>query len=81
MPEGLAYRASMKAHTDCVTAISINSVLDTEYMIVSGSRDKTVLVWKLLPQEETFGGPCKTLLGHTDCVQVLIGIDVMYLLL
>lgn len=79
MAESLVYRASMKAHNGWVTAISTtpNPSPDTENMIVSASRDKTLLVWNLLRQEGNFGEPRKSLKGHSHFVQVGISIDQM----
>jgi WD40 repeat protein len=43
---------------------------DTENMIVSASRDRTLLVWNLLRQKGNFGEPRKSLKGHSHFVQV-----------
>ncbi len=76
MAESLVFRASMKAHNGWVTAISTtpNPSPDTENMIVSASRDKTLLVWNLLRQEGNFGEPRKSLKGHSHFVQVRLSL-------
>ena len=75
MSESLVQRATMKAHNGWVTAISTtpNPPTETENMIVSASRDKTLLVWNLVKQEGNWGEPRKSLKGHSHFVQVIVG--------
>jgi guanine nucleotide-binding protein subunit beta-2-like 1 protein len=40
-------------------------------MIVSASRDKTLLVWQLTREEGSFGYPRRSLKGHSHFVQVI----------
>mmetsp|Transcript_2417 Transcript_2417/g.3415 ORF Transcript_2417/g.3415 Transcript_2417/m.3415 type:complete len:335 (+) Transcript_2417:34-1038(+) len=76
--ESLAYRGTLKAHNGWVTAIATtpNPSAETENMIVSASRDKTLLVWHLTRQEGSYGYPRRCLKGHSHFVQdVMISTD------
>lgn len=83
MTETLAPRGTLKAHNGWVTAIATtpNPNADTENMIVSASRDKTLLVWHLTRQEGNYGYPRKSLCGHSHFVQdVVVSSDGNYAL-
>jgi guanine nucleotide-binding protein subunit beta-2-like 1 protein len=73
--ESLTARGSLKAHNGWVTAIATTPNAqpgsDAENMIVSASRDKTLLVWQLTRQEGNLGYPRKSLHGHSHFVQVI----------
>jgi guanine nucleotide-binding protein subunit beta-2-like 1 protein len=74
--ESLTFRGTLKAHNGWVTAIATTPNAqpgtDAENMIVSASRDKTLLVWQLTRQEGNLGYPRKSLHGHSHFVQVKI---------
>jgi guanine nucleotide-binding protein subunit beta-2-like 1 protein len=72
--ESLTARGTLKAHNGWVTAIATtpNPSADTENMIVSASRDKTLLVWTLTRQEGIMGFPRKSLCGHSHFVQDVV---------
>jgi guanine nucleotide-binding protein subunit beta-2-like 1 protein len=74
--ESLTFRGTLKAHNGWVTAIATTPNAtpgsDSDNMIVSASRDKTLLVWQLTRQEGNLGYPRKSLVGHSHFVQVRI---------
>ncbi|CAN0928930.1 Guanine nucleotide-binding protein subunit beta-like protein [Linum grandiflorum] len=53
MSDGLVLRGTMHAHTDQMTAIA--TPIDNSDMIVSSSRDKSLIVWNLTKEENTYG--------------------------
>lgn len=71
MGEALAYRGSLKGHAGWVTCIStpLDPNSDT---IISGSRDKTVMVWTLTREEGSYGYPRRSLHGHNHFVQDVV---------
>lgn len=60
--------ARLAGHTHAVTCLLYVDILKQGRRVVSGSRDKSVRVWKL---EGDMGRTCQTLLGHTDHVTAL----------
>ncbi|KAJ4960392.1 hypothetical protein NE237_020302 [Protea cynaroides] len=70
MAETLVLRGVMKGHADMVTAIA--TPIDNPDMIVSSSRDKSVLVWHLTKEEPTYGVPRRRLTGHSHFVQDVV---------
>lgn len=46
-------------------------------MLLSGSRDKTLIIWNLTRDEGTYGYPKRSLHGHShivsDCVSPFLG--------
>ncbi|XP_043695592.1 guanine nucleotide-binding protein subunit beta-like protein A [Telopea speciosissima] len=76
MAESLMFRGLMKGHSDMVTAIA--TPIDNSDMIVSSSRDKSVLVWNLTKdenltkEENTYGVPRRRLTGHSHFVQDVV---------
>jgi guanine nucleotide-binding protein subunit beta-2-like 1 protein len=86
MTETLAARGTLKAHNGWVTAIATtpqppDSNPNAANMIVSASRDKTLLVWQLTRQEGSYGYPRKSLKGHSHFVQdVVVSSDGNYAL-
>ncbi|KAI3979240.1 hypothetical protein MKX01_007716 [Papaver californicum] len=74
-PGNLAYgetlvRGTLKGHDDMVTAIACP--IDNSDMIVSSSRDKSILVWSLTKQGENYGIHNRRLTGHGHFVQDVI---------
>ncbi|KXS22482.1 guanine nucleotide binding protein beta subunit [Gonapodya prolifera JEL478] len=68
----LFYRGELIGHTGWVTSIATTS--ENPDMILSGSRDKTVIVWKLTRDSgdgSEYGKPYKSLRGHNHFVQDL----------
>ncbi|XP_058742280.1 small ribosomal subunit protein RACK1-like [Vicia villosa] len=70
MAEGLVLRGTMRAHTDEVTAIA--TPINNSDMIVSASRDKSIILWDLTKDDKTYGVPCRRLTGHSDFVQDVV---------
>ncbi|PIA63633.1 hypothetical protein AQUCO_00201165v1 [Aquilegia coerulea] len=69
MAETLALRATLEGHADMVTAIA--TPIDNSDMIVSSSRDKSVLVWQIT-NDDKFGVPRRRLTGHSHFVQDVV---------
>src|SRR5689334_12852045 len=53
--EQLTFRGTLEGHSGWVTSIA--TTLEASTMIVSGSRDKKVMVWELTPEGEQYGYP------------------------
>ncbi|GKT36549.1 B9-type C2 domain like protein [Aduncisulcus paluster] len=66
--EVLKYEGALKGHKDWVTAIEVNSAGD---MLVSGSRDKKLLVWDLISSSSSHpvGVPKRAFTGHNHFIQ------------
>lgn len=69
MAETISLRATLKGHSDWVTAIAC-PIIDSD-MIVSASRDKSLVVWSLT-RDESFGFTKKRLTGHGHFVQDVV---------
>jgi guanine nucleotide-binding protein subunit beta-2-like 1 protein len=65
----LTLRGVLKGHSGWVTAIATTKDAD---MILSSSRDKTILVWHLTRNEGTYGLPQKSLHGHNHFVEDVV---------
>ncbi|KAJ7975196.1 Guanine nucleotide-binding protein subunit beta-like protein [Quillaja saponaria] len=70
MADGLVLRGTMHAHTDMVTAIA--TPIDNSDMIVTSSRDKSIVVWNLTKEEKTYGVPRRRLTGHSHFVEDVV---------
>jgi len=75
--ERLVLRGELRGHGGWVTAIATTT--EARGMIVSASRDKSIIVWKINPEEsdlESYGKPYKRLTGHSHFVQdVALSVD------
>ncbi|CAI9754558.1 unnamed protein product [Fraxinus pennsylvanica] len=79
MAEQLVLRGTMRAHTDWVTAIA--TPIDNSDMIVTSSRDKSIIVWDLTKEDRTYGVARRRLTGHSHFVQdVVLSSDGMFAL-
>ncbi|KAM3359566.1 hypothetical protein P3S68_019277 [Capsicum galapagoense] len=77
--ESLVLRGTMKAHADWVTSIA--TLLDNSDMIVTSSRDKSIIVWSLIKDGSQYGVPRRRLTGHGHFVQdVVLSSDGMFAL-
>ncbi|KAI9277258.1 guanine nucleotide-binding protein subunit beta-2-like 1 [Phascolomyces articulosus] len=65
----LTLRGTLEGHGNWVTAIATTS--EAPDMVLSASRDKSVIVWHLTRDEVNYGVPRKSLLGHNHFVQDL----------
>ncbi|THG12911.1 hypothetical protein TEA_021389 [Camellia sinensis var. sinensis] len=70
MAETLVLRGTMKAHTDWVTAIA--TPIDNSDMIVTSSRDKSLIVWHLTKEDRVYGLPRRRLTGHSHFVEDVV---------
>nr|XP_010926201.1 guanine nucleotide-binding protein subunit beta-like protein A [Elaeis guineensis] len=84
MAETLVFKGTMRGHSDVVTAIA--TPLDNSDMIVSSSRDKSVLVWHLTKASPvavagdssatsavpSYGVPRRRLTGHSHFVEDVV---------
>merc|ERR1712230_312541 len=67
----LSFRGTLKGHSNWVTAIATS--LENESMVVSASRDKTIIVWQLKrDDEENYGFAKRALKGHGHFVQDVV---------
>merc|ERR1711939_562256 len=65
-----AMRGCLEGHSNWVTAIATTN--ENPDMILSASRDKTVMVWQLTREEGNYGYPKKALRGHGHFVQDVV---------
>ncbi|PWA36187.1 G-protein beta WD-40 repeat-containing protein [Artemisia annua] len=70
MADSLVLRGTMRAHTDWVTAIACP--IDNSDTIVTSSRDKSLIVWKLTKEDRTYGVAHRRLTGHSHFVQDVV---------
>jgi guanine nucleotide-binding protein subunit beta-2-like 1 protein len=67
--DAMTLRGVLKGHNGWVTCIATS---DNPDVIVSGSRDKTVVIWNITRESETqYGVPRRALTGHSHFVQDL----------
>jgi len=69
MGDILQLRGFLKGHSGWVTSIATTQ---DSNMIVSGSRDKTLIVWRLTHEEGVFGVPRRALRGHSHFVEDVV---------
>ncbi|PSN31602.1 Guanine nucleotide-binding protein subunit beta-like protein [Blattella germanica] len=70
MSETLQLRGTLRGHNGWVTQIATNPKYPD--MILSCSRDKTLIVWKLTRDETNYGVPQKRLYGHSHFVSDVV---------
>jgi guanine nucleotide-binding protein subunit beta-2-like 1 protein len=63
----LVLRGELKAHNGWVTALATSP--ESPDMLLSASRDKSIIVWNLTRDEEKYGYAKKRLKGHSHYVQ------------
>mmetsp|Transcript_11234 Transcript_11234/g.20296 ORF Transcript_11234/g.20296 Transcript_11234/m.20296 type:complete len:321 (-) Transcript_11234:1008-1970(-) len=78
MTETLVLRGYLKGHGGWVTSIA--TTLDNSGLVISGSRDKTVIVWQIAPDgssdDLSYGYPKRALRGHSHYVSdVVLSMD------
>ena len=59
---------TLKGHANWVTSIACPSVANSN-VVVSASRDKTVMIWELTRTMENYGVAKKSLHGHNHFIQ------------
>ena len=70
MAETLMLRGTLKGHSGWVTAIATTP--EQPDMILSSSRDKSVIIWHLTRDEVNYGLPRRALKGHNHFVQDVV---------
>ncbi|KAL2634786.1 hypothetical protein R1flu_006265 [Riccia fluitans] len=70
MAETLVLRGTLKGHSNWVTAIACP--LDNPDLILSASRDKSIIVWTLTREEGNYGFAKRRLTGHGGFVQDVV---------
>lgn len=61
---------TLKGHTGWVTSIACPSTPNSS-VVVSASRDKSIMIWELTKNMEAYGVPKKSLRGHNHFIQDL----------
>ncbi|KAM0751458.1 putative CPC2 protein [Meredithblackwellia eburnea MCA 4105] len=70
MSESLTYKGSLVGHAGWVTAIATST--EQPDMILTASRDKTIIVWQLTRDESSYGFPKRILHGHNGFVSDVV---------
>jgi len=71
MTDSLQLRGLLKAHGNWVTCIATTS--ENPDMILTGSRDKSIIIWHLTREsEQNYGVPRRSLTGHSHFVQDVV---------
>ncbi|KAF8893858.1 guanine nucleotide binding protein beta subunit [Infundibulicybe gibba] len=70
MSESLRFLGSLEGHKGWVTAIATSS--ENPDMILTASRDKTIIVWQLTRDEDSYGYPKRILHGHNHFVSDVV---------
>jgi guanine nucleotide-binding protein subunit beta-2-like 1 protein len=70
MGDTLQLRGILKGHAGWVTCIATSA--ENPDMILSGSRDKKIIVWSLTREEGNYGYPRRSLGGHGHFVQDIV---------
>ncbi|KAG2221999.1 hypothetical protein INT45_006699 [Circinella minor] len=65
----LTFRGELKGHNGWITSIVTSA--EAPDMILSASRDKSIIVWHITRDEIDYGVPRKSLLGHNHFVEDL----------
>uniref|UniRef100_A0A668AA91 Small ribosomal subunit protein RACK1 n=1 Tax=Myripristis murdjan TaxID=586833 RepID=A0A668AA91_9TELE len=66
MTEQMTVRGTLKGHNGWVTQIATTPQFPD--MILSASRDKSIIMWKLTRDETNYGIPQRALKGHSHFV-------------
>jgi len=70
MSESLIFKGSLVGHKGDVTAIATSS--ENPDMILTASRDKTIIMWSLTRDDASFGYPKRILHGHNGFVSDVV---------
>ncbi|KAF8335837.1 guanine nucleotide binding protein beta subunit [Cantharellus anzutake] len=68
--ESLRFLGSLEGHGGWVTAIAASS--ENPDILLTASRDKTIIVWHLTRSDSEYGRPKKILTGHTHFVSDIV---------
>ena len=70
MAEQLVMRGQLEGHNGWVTSLATS--LENPNMLLSASRDKSLIIWTLTRDDQQYGYPKRSLHGHShivsDCV-------------
>lgn len=69
MTEQLTLRGTLQGHTDWVTTLTTSPVGN---LLLSGSRDKSLIMWELTRDESHYGIPKKALKGHSHFISDVV---------
>lgn len=58
---------TLTGHNGAVTCLAVSA--QTPNTLISGSRDKTLMIWKINPKPESYGLPFRSLHGHSHFIQ------------
>jgi len=79
MGDPITFRGILKGHNGWVTAVATTP--ENTDMILSASRDKSIIVWNLTRDDQNYGYPRRALRGHSHFVEdVVISSDGQYAL-
>jgi guanine nucleotide-binding protein subunit beta-2-like 1 protein len=70
----MIYKGYLKGHNGWVTSMQLGTREGKDNFLISSSRDKSLLIWKLKPEgveEEELGTPFRLLKGHSHFIQEL----------
>lgn len=65
--EVLALRGTLEGHNGWVTAVATSA--SNPDILLSASRDKTLIIWNLTRDDQAYGVPKRSLKGHSHIVQ------------
>merc|ERR1719174_1855549 len=68
--DSLVYRGVLSGHRNWVTSIA--TTYEQSSLVVSGSRDKKVMIWELTPEGEAVGYARKLMGGHSEPVSSVV---------
>lgn len=68
--DSLTLRGTLKGHSGWVTSIATSP--ESPDVLLSSSRDKTIIVWNLTRDEENYGVARRSLTGHNHFVQDVV---------
>lgn len=71
MGEVCQFRGLLKGHGGWVTSLAVSQDEESNH-IVSGSRDKSVIMWKLTYGQGNYGLPLRRLRGHSDFIEDVV---------
>ncbi|POW22545.1 hypothetical protein PSHT_01230 [Puccinia striiformis] len=70
MSESLMFKGTLAGHSGWVTAIATSA--ENPDMILTASRDKTIIVWQLSREDGAYGFPKRILRGHNHFVSDIV---------
>jgi len=70
MGEHLTLKSTLKAHDNWVTALATTA--ESPDMLLSASRDKSIIVWTITGEEESYAVTKRRLTGHSHFVQDVV---------